>query len=370
MDADVAAAWEAAQAEIGGISEEEDIKAGLMAPPKADEPAAEAEAKEAPKAKEKPAKAKAEPKEEEPEEKDLGGGVRDLVRERMKLRQKAEAREREFSAYIAQKEAKVAELAQKYAPHQALGEAVDAGDFEGIAQAIAKITGNPAIKDWKTLNDEALKAAQSPGIYREVRRLRAEREEERRQQGEQQKAWQAQQQQRERAEMEKQWVSNIEEELGDAEDAGLKGLLEAGDGIAASIYAVQAEHHQKEGEILPTEEAAEKLLKVVYEKWESWRDFWELHKDSAFVKKAIGVRDTAKKPANGTASRNSESGATSRNGVRSSDGKFKKAAPAVSQNRTAEAGANTFKNDKEMIRFYARQMEEAAKTDPMFLERT
>ena len=369
MDADVAAAWEAAQAEIGGISLEEDIKAGLAAPPAEDEAEAPAEEKSAPKGKEKAAKAKEEPK-DEPEEKDLGGGVRDLVRERMKLRQKAEAREKEFQTYIQQERQKLNGIAEKYAPHQALAEAVDAGDFEGIAQAVAKITGNAAIKDWKTLQDEALKAAQSPGIYREVRKLRAEREEERRQQEEQQKGWQQRQQQQERAEMEKQWLSNIEEELSGEEDEALKGMLEATDGVPNSIYAVQMEHHGKEGEVLPTAEAAAKLVKNVYEKWQAWGDYFELHKDSAFLKKAIGDRGTAKKPANGTASRNSESGATSRNGVRSSDGKFKKAAPAVSQNRTAEAGANTFKTDKDMVRHYARLMEEAAKTDPMFQERT
>ena len=373
MSPDVAAAWAAAEQEIGGVTLEADIAAGLAAPVKEDEEPKEGEEeappeKQAAKGKEKPAKAKEEPKEEE--EKDLGGGVRDLIIQRRKHREKMDKDKAQFQAYVQQEHGKLQQLAQKFAPHQALGEAVDAGDFEGIAQAIAKITGNAAIKDWKTLNDEALKAAQSPGIYREVRRLRAEREEERRQQAEQQKGWQAQQQQRERAEMEKQWVSTIEEELTGDEDAALAGLLEVDAGIASSIYATQGQHHQEEGEVLPTGEAASKLLKAVYEKWQAWGDYLELHKDSAFVKKAIGDQSTAKKSANGTASRNSESGTANRNGVRSSDGKFKKAAPAVSQNRTAEAGANTFKTEKDMIRHYSRLMEEAAKTDPMFLDRT
>jgi hypothetical protein len=366
LSPDAQKAWDAALEEVGGISEEEDAKIGLVSP-KEEETSAPVE-KAAPKAKEKPAKE--ERPEEEEESKQLGGGVRDLVRERMKLRQKAEAREKQFEVYIQQERQKVAGLAEKYAPHQALAEAVDAGDFEGIAQAVAKITGNPAIKDWRTLQDEALKAAQSPGIYREVRRLRAEREEERRQQGEQQRAWQAQQQQRERSEMERQWVANIEEELSEDEDEAVKGLLDAGDGIPASIYAVQSEHHGKEGEVLPTAEAAAKLVKTVWEKFQAWGDYFELHKDSAFIKKAIGDKAAAKKPLNGTAGRNSESGTTSRNGVRSSDGRFKKPAPAVSQNRTAEAAATVFKSDKDMVRHFARIMEEAAKTDPMFKDVT
>ena len=141
---------------------------------KAEREATEAE-KAAAKAEKKAAKA-AKPDAEDKEEPVEKVGVRDLIKEREKLREK-EARREQYHARRAQalerdyqgKYNHLANVEQKLAPLMDAAKAVEVGDFDGIAQAIGKFLGNEDVKDWKALNSEALKAIQSP-MYKRIAR--------------------------------------------------------------------------------------------------------------------------------------------------------------------------------------------------------
>ena len=106
-----------------------------------------------------------------------------------------------------------------------------------------------------------------------------------------------------------------------------------------------------------TKAAAEQTLKGLYSKWKQWGDFFEKHKASPLVQKISGVQVADQKPAPGTGNRSA---------ARQGNGQFKKPAPNVSQNRTAEASASGRLSDAELKRRFAREMEQAAKTDPRF----
>ena len=342
----VAEAWSKVQASIGEI-DPEDNKAVLAAGGKLP-------------AKEEPAKpaAKTEPSAEEPVEK-TANGQRDYVQGLASLREQFKRKEQKLEASFVPREQAIQAAVAKYEPiHRAVQALVDSGDFDGFAEAISSAVGDETIKSWNDLQQAALQSHGNPAI-REVRKVKQQlAAKERAEQAAAEQAKQNQQAQAQQAAA-RQWQEQLSDEIAGDEDAALPGLLETDEEFPKYVYALQQSHYrEKNGEVLPTRDAVEKTLRGLHGKWKHWGEFFEKHSESPLVQKILGVQAAAKKPAPGPGNRSA---------ARQGNGQFqKKPAPNVSQNRTAEASASGRLSDSELKKRFARQMEEAARTDPRF----
>lgn len=360
-------AWRSVEAEHGPVSftDGEPVEPTV---PETDEAKAEREAAETAKAEKKAAKeakAKADAEEkEEPAEK--GPGVKDLIKEQQKLREKEERRvqfhARQAQALERDYQAKYQHLAtveQKLAPLMDAAKAVEVGDFDGIAQAIGKFLGNEDVKDWKALNSEALKAIQSP-MYKRMRDLERQREDDRKTQAETQaQLARVEQERTEKAQVE-QWHLTITDELSDDEDPAVQALIKAKPDFAARVYAIQKAHyHKNDGDILPAREAlASVALNDVFSELEFWNEFIEEHSDSPVVQKFTGRR-SAKNSEKTDGTRSAES--SEKNGTRKTATSERRAGPPaknVSHTRAAEASPAIPMDDASIKKLFKSKMEQ------------
>lgn len=375
MDPSFAAALAAAQQAAPGFDAQPADGGASAAPEGAQEGAAPSEGTEAApaaaegkegaaKAKEKPAAAKAkeepEPETEEGDEQEAAGRSvgEAVIHERAKLRETFSKKAKALEATYAQKEQQIQGAIAKLRPLHEAAMAVEAGDFEGIAKALAAYAGIDTVKSWDDLQQEALKSAANPA-YRETRKLRQEMEQQKAQQARQQHEAQQRYQQQQRAQQEGAYLNQIEEDLSEDIDQALADLLDVRPNIKNDIYQHIARHYQSTGgEVLPNRDAAEGWLKLVHQDVQQWQDYFERNKDSALVKK---IAASFQKP-NGTAGRNGENGTASRNGAdregtASRNGVRKGRRPAISQTRTSEASAAGRLSDEELIRHHAKRIE-------------
>jgi hypothetical protein len=342
----VAEAWKAVQDKLGEIKPE-DNKAVLDAGGKL--PTKEEPAKPAP---------KPEPEADE-EPAATGNAQRDYVKGLAALRGQFERKHQKLDADMSARERAIQGAVQKYEPiHRAVSALLDSGDFDGFAEAISSAVGDDSIKTWNDLQQAALQSHGNPAI-REVRKVKQQlAAKERADAAALEQARANQQAQAQQAQI-RQWQETVSDEIASDEDPALPGLLEVDEDFAKYVFATQQNHYrQKNGEVLPTKAAAEQTLKGLYVKWQQWGEFFEKHKASPFVQKISGVQAADKKPAPGTGNRSA---------ARQGNGQFqKKPAPNVSQNRTAEASATGRLSDAEIKRKWAREMEQAARSDPKF----
>jgi len=329
----VSEAWEAAREKVG------------------DAPDPEEAAPAAPKAKAAPA--------EEPEEGDKPKAERDYVAGLSALRRKYERKEQQLSSAMAEREKQIQNVVQRYQPLHRAAQAAESGDFDAIAQAFGEFLGDDQIKDWNALQGAALQSRNNPAI-REVRKLRQEAERERAARAEQQTRTAEEQKTAAQRHEEAQWLESVSDDLTTDADPGLAGLLEINPGIAQTIFAVQRDHHKATGEVLPTSEAAAVALRDLHTYHTKWAQWFASNAGSPFVRKISGSQTAAK----------SASGSTSQNGARKGNGQFKRPPPNVSQNRTSEASAPARLSDSELKKRFAKQMEDAARQDPAFGNRS
>jgi len=315
----------------------------------------EAEPAEATPEKSAPPKAAAKP-DPEPEP---ANGERDYVKGLAALRRKFERKESELNTSVAAREEQIQAVVKRYQPLHRAAQAIESGDFDAIAEALAEFIGDDQIKDWNALQGAALQARNNPAI-REVRKLRQETERERARVAEMQKTQQNEQRTAAQRREEAQWIESVSDDLTTDADPGLAALVEITPGISQSIFAVQRDHHKATGEVLPASEAAAVALKDLYAYHQKWTKYFAENADSAFVRKISGSQTAAK----------SASGSASQNGARKGNGQFKRPPPNVSQNRTSEASAPARLSDAELRKRFARQMEDAAKQDPAFGNRS
>lgn len=340
------------KAELGEVTEAEDEAVRAGAAPRPDKEGAEAKPKDEAK---KVEKAKPE-KEDEVTDRDFTKGLKSV---RARYARKEEQLEASYQQKIVAGEQRIQQAVTKYKPLHDAAEAFDSGDLDGFAEAIARYKGDDSIKDWNALQQAAIQAHANPAI-REVRKLRRENEAKERNLSEANRLHAQRQQQEQAQAAQKQWIETLADDLTSDEDAALPAILEVNPEFTQFVFAEQDRHFKAEetrGEVLPAKEAAEVALRQLYAKWKSWGDIFEAHKDSAFLKKIFGDQAAAKKPASGTGNRSS-----------AAKGKEpqKRVPPAVSQNRTAEASAYGRPSDDDLKRKFARQMDEAARADPMF----
>lgn len=364
-------AWSKVVAENGPVTydqdpSDQDRNAAAQA---VEEPATEATTEEENPAEEKPApakKAKAkeepapEPEEEEEEPEPAAAketvGVRDLIKERQKLRERFERNERAQTQRFEAKQRQLQEYEQKVqGAHQQLqpvmraAQAIEQGDFDGFAKALGEVLRNEEMKDWNTLNSEALKAVQSP-IHKELRALRQKQEDDRKEaerlRNEQVQRAQFEQKQREVAE----WKRGIAEELSGEEDAAIPAIVETRPELVDAIFNIQNHHYQTtNGEVLSARDAAVQLLTNVRKDFKFWSNFFEEHGESDIIKQLTGSQSAPKK-------KTAVSNGTQR--TETSERRGAKAPKNVSQSQTAQAAALAPMSEKELKRWAVHQMEQ------------
>lgn len=358
-------AWKSVEAEHGPVSftDGDPVEAPVAETEEAKAKAAEAAKAEKKATKEAKAKADADEK-EEPAEKPLG--VKDLVKEREKLREKEARREqyhqRRGQALERDYQAKYNHLAtveQKLSPLMDAAKAVEVGDFDGIAQAIGKFLGNEDVKDWKALNSEALKAIQSP-MYKRMRDLERQREDDRKTTAETQAQLQRVEQERAAKAQVESWQMNITDELSEDDDPAVQALIKAKPDFAARVYAIQKAHyHKNDGDILPAREAlASVALNDVFAEIEFWNSFIEEHADSPVVQKFTSRR-SGKNSEKTDGTRSAES--SEKNGTRKTATSERRAGPPaknVSHTRAAEASPAIPMDDASIKRLFKSKMEQ------------
>lgn len=340
--ADIQAALARAQAKLAGEAPAEPEAApAAKAEPEAPPPPAKGKAKTEPEAE---AEAAAEP--DEPE--DVENIRQALIYERRQNREKADRREAEWRAARDGEIARLRAEADRLAPYIKAAEAMDSGDFDELAVALAKGSKNDAITDWNTLIQEVLRASQTPA-YREVRKIKADlakREEADRAARDKQAEETRVAAQRQAQE---QYMGQIARELEDDEDPAIADLVSVDRAVVQHVFGRQQAHYtQHGGEVLPSKKAAALTVKDLHGRYMAWHEFFTKHKDSAFVREATGVPKTA------------ETQATS--APRVAEKKVAKAAPP-SHKRTAEASAAGRMSDAELKALYRKKMERAAEED-------
>lgn len=365
--ASIKEAWAQVTAELG-----EPLPPGeAEAKPEESETEAEAEPEEKPakaergkdgkfakakKAEEKPAEepesVAAEPEEdEEPQER---VGVRDLVHERRKLREKFERRERQLEQTHQQQAQQLQQQWQRLAPLAEVAKAIEHGDFDAIASGLGKWLGNEDVKDWNTLNSEALKAIQSP-VYKKMRDLERRQEQERRERDEQaQNARQQYESQRAQAQR-REWIDNITDELSGDDDPAVSALIDARPEVSQMVFSIQKSHYDEtDGEVITPRKALERVVANVKQDLEFWTTFLEEHAEaSRFVRKITGAKAPAAKG-------NQEAPIPAANGDRktaTSERQGAKAPKNVSHTRAASASVVAPMSEKDLKAFYARKME-------------
>lgn len=169
--------------------------------------------------------------------------------ERAKFRrEKQEAREQltqERTRVFAEIDAKFNELSAQAAPLLAFKSAVDAGDFDAIAQSIGH-------KDWAALQGEAVTQAHDPA-YKRLRQLEREKEAEKEQQRRYVEQQRQQQEAQQRAEAVKAYKVQLVKQLETSQDPLAKAL--SWDPIFTNeVTAMQQKHWLEKGAPLSVEQ--------------------------------------------------------------------------------------------------------------------
>jgi len=353
-------AWAATVAAKGPITYPDETAAAVdPAHVERDDTAPEPEP-EKPKPEPKKAKAKEPEPEEEPEEEEEPEKpaaketvtTRDLIKERQKLRERFERNEQAQMQRFRAEAHRLQTIEQKLQPLMRAANALEQGDFEGVAAGIGEALGNGEVKDWNTLTSEALKASQSP-VYKKMRDLERKQAEDAKLRDQQ-----AQDQQRAYAEQQKQheianWKRNISTELSVDEDPAIPGMLEARPELVDSILAIQhAHYHETRGDVLSPREAAVRLLKNVRNDFKFWSDFFSEHEESEAIKALTGSQSAPKKKTAVTEGRQRTETSEKR-------GAATRPAPKnVSQTQTAQASAIGQMSDAEKIKLAAIKMQQ------------
>jgi hypothetical protein len=357
----IADAWKATVAKVGPVTyPDEEREARATEEPAAEEPEAPAAEKPEPKkakAKEEPAEEPETEEEEEPARETVT--TRDLIKERQKLRARFErnevAQEQKWQAKhreLVGLEQRVNKAAQDYAPLIRAAQAAEAGDFDGIAKSLGEFLKNEDMKDWNTLNGEALKAMQSP-VYKKLRDLERQQAEAARQ-----RDAQLQQQQQSYAEQQRQveianWKRGIAAQLTEDEDVAIPAIIESRPQLVDAIFNIQQAHYDETGgDTLSARDAAVKLLENVRADFKFWSDFFEEHGESGVIKKLTGSQVAPKKKPAVTEGRQRTETSERR-------GAATRPAPKnVPQTQTAQAAALGNLSEKELKRITVLKMQE------------
>lgn len=370
--ASITDAWKATVAKTGPVTWPEEPKSEALQAAEAalearktetegeekpEEAAAEKPPKPAKKAKAEVAPVEETEEEEAPEEETVS--AKDHIKARKDYRERYERRERAQTQrhqqqvnFVRGEMAKVEHARQALSPLLRAGQMLEAGDFDGFAKGIGEALGNAEMKDWNTLNSEALKAVQSP-VYKKMRDLERQAEQDRQERAraaEEQRAAYTNQEQARAIEDHKRGIVT---ELSDDEDPFIAALFEKRPAIAEQVYAIQKSHHDSRGEVPPSRDATLEFLRNVHSELQFYNDLIESHADSDVVKKLRA------KPGGRQGTKTPEGSNAGPQKTATSERRTQKPAPKnVPQSATAQAAAIPAMTDAEKFKYYGRLIEE------------
>lgn len=320
----ILSAWKAAEAKVGALDVEEDLvpseESKIEAAP--DDEAVETEAADdetEEEADEKP-KVEAKPKEKErgkrgadgkfksdkpADEKPVAGAKKErtpeesaelkaLIADRRRLRERHDEDSKKLAAHYQGVESNLRAAAAKLAPLQQVAEALENGDFDGVAHGLGKFLGAEELKSWTDLNGEILRAMQAPG-YKRIRELERKQAEIARANEQQIEAQRQQRAQYEQQQARAEWQKNLASDLADDEDPAIAALLDARPQMIDAVFNTQQSHyHTSRGELQPPSRAAETVLAAVIDDLKFWGDYVERHADSPVIQKLMGTSNPRK----------------------------------------------------------------------------
>lgn len=251
--------WAAAEARV------ESREKGVEPPPVAEETSVEEQGEPAEQKEEPPpaaAEAEAEEEEAEPEGKPKPS---DWVAFR-KHKKRLAAREAELEKKAAAKEAELAgkvdalakQAAERLAPLDEARKAIESGDFDALAAALGKASGQE-ISTWNDLNKLVVQRFASPE-YDQVLKLKREQENLRRELQEKQRREQMTATQAQQEQARANYMRELTEELGASEDDAVKAFAADQSFVRAVFSEQSAAYNQQAGTTITVDEAAKRAI--------------------------------------------------------------------------------------------------------------
>lgn len=220
---------------------------------------------------------------------------RELIKQRIALNERMQRKEARLNQQFQQREAQLQQAAARVQPLFKALQAIENGDFDGIAKALGEAAGDASISDWNALNATALQNMQSP-VYKQMRKLEAQQRERDAQLAQERQAAAQQKAEAERIAAANEWKKDLAAEVTSDEDPAVAALLEVRPGLVENLFQIQQHKYHTSGEAVSARDAVEELLPAIYEEHQVWSKFFEEHGDSEFLR-SLGLQAPAAKVA-------------------------------------------------------------------------